>query len=138
MMEDGLEKMFTEWGQAHHALVDIVFNKPEKREKVFRLVHRLFDDLSALTKDDCGELECTEPADPDSQTQQEARDDSDDDETQCDAEFTDTLSNVGKCLRGGQSFFQNCEAGAYGSKAQSDDEMDDSDSDGQMSPSFFR
>lgn len=104
MMEDGLEKMFTEWGQGHRVLVNIVFNKPEKREKVFRLVHRLFDDLSALTKDDSGELECTEPADPDSQTQQEARDDSDDDATQCDAEVTDTLSNVGKYLRGGQSF----------------------------------
>ena len=131
MMEDGLEKMFTEWGQAHHALVDIVFNKPEKREKVFRLVHQLFDDLSALTKDDCGELECTEPADPDSQTQQEARDDSDDDETQRYTEVTD-------CLQGGQPFFRRCATGAYGSKAQSDDEMDDSDSDGQMSPSFFK
>ena len=120
--------------------MDIVFNKPEKREDAYRLVHRLYDDLSALTKDYSGELECTEPADPDSQIQQEARDDSDDDATQCDAEVTDTLSNVGKCLRGRQPFFQSCEAGAYSSKAQSDDKMDedDSDSDGQMSPSFFR
>ena len=138
MVEDSLEKMFTEWGQAHHVLVDIVFNKPEKREKVFRLVHRLFDDLSALTKDDSGELECTEPADPDSQTQQEVRDDSDDDETQCDEEVAGTLSNVGNCLQGGQPLFRRCETGAYGSEAQSDVDMDedDSDSDGRISPAL--
>ena len=135
MMEKDLENVYTVWGQAYEALTYIVFTVPEKRAKAFRLVHQLVDDLSALTKDDSSNLECTEPADPDSQTQQEVRDD---DETQCEEEVAGTLSNVGKCLQGGQPLFRPCETGGYGSKAQSDDEMYDSDSDGQLSPSFFR
>ena len=135
MMEKDLENVYTVWGQAYEALTYIVFTVPEKRAKAFRLVHQLVDDLSALTKDDSSNLECTEPADPDSQTQQEVRDD---DETQCEEEIAGTLSNVGgKCLQGGQPFFRRCATGAYGSKAQSEDE-DDSDSDSQMSQSFFR